>query len=299
MNFSSFIFIILCACSSSLIGDVTASVPFVENYGKVAAIKLLHLAKAETTIDDDTTITTITPVTPTPTTTSSSSSSSSTTTSSSTNQINIDQVFNTAWTFKHRISELSEIQLTLTYILENSSHEALAEFEKEVNQILAIEQPIRQQLNAIPLNNSCVFSLLFLLDSITEFTGYQASNCIKIYDQVVTEEVTKVQDIVSLYNEIYIEVLQLTIKAFTDRNIFTQQNDIINRFESDYERYISNLEAIKPQIDDIKLRTYAKINEFTQDMKNCMANLQNNVEIQYEMIVQQIQICLDFENMLL
>lgn len=207
--------------------------------------------------------------------------------------ISVDELFETAWGFKNRILEIEELQITIADMVKNSSVHALTTYESDIRYIIELEEPVRQQLNNAIGINSCIANLQNLLSSYTTFGGYGAANCVRAYDEQLEFEIIRTNDVVHLYNEIVLEMLMITMRSFSNENIFTHKMEIIDRFNTQFEKYITQLEFMAPQVQSLKERTFETIIGLNSDMDLCLSGIQTTLINSYDSLLQLLQFCLN------
>ena len=222
---------------------------------------------------------------------------------SETSDISVDNLFETAWEFQSKLNprqedidnDVTQFRNSVSNVLKKSSKNALKEVEENAMKILELENPFRSAINDLKIGE-CSNDLKKLLSGITGFTGYKSSNCVKMYDFSVDIQVSQAQDLISVYDGIFTELQQLVVKAFVGKNQFSQQAAIIQRFEEEYQTRVAAWEEIKPDVELFIENLMGKIDGFNEIMHECMVEIQNTVVPSYELINEDIETCIIFEN---
>lgn len=215
----------------------------------------------------------------------------------------VDELFDAAWEFQAKLNpkqedvdhDVTEYRTSVSQVLRESSKDALTEVEENARAILELEKPVKAVVDQLNVG-LCSTNLKQLLAGITEFTGFESSNCVKLYDKDVNVEVKKAQDLISLYDGMFTELQQLVVQAFIGRNQFNQQEDIVNAFEVEFDRKVKAWEDIKPDVEAFIGSLSGKIADINNLMETCMKEVQNEVVISYGSISRRVQTCIDFDN---
>jgi hypothetical protein len=217
--------------------------------------------------------------------------------------IEVNDLFDTAWKFQDKLNprqsdidnDVTEFRNSVSNVLKTTSKNALKEVEDNAKRILDLENPVRTSIDGLKVGD-CSSDLKKLLNGITGFTGYKSSNCVKLYDYSVDVEVQQAQDLISVYDGIFTELQQLVVKSFVGKNQFNQQAEIIERFEQEYEKRVAAWEAIKPDVELFIENLSGNIEAFNDVMHECMVEIQQTVLPSYELLKEDIETCIIFEN---
>jgi hypothetical protein len=216
--------------------------------------------------------------------------------------LSVDELFEAAWEFQERLNpqqegidaDVTQYRTSVSRVLRMTSKDALTEVEENTKEILELEKPIRAEVDELVVG-SCSSSLKQLLSGITEFTGYESSNCVKTYGRGVNQEVKEAQNLISLYDGMFTELQQLVVDAFIGRNQFIQQAEIVETFENEFERRLNAWEEIKPNVEAFVESLGDKISDISNLMSTCMKQVRENVVIAYEYISTGVETCKEFD----
>lgn len=217
--------------------------------------------------------------------------------------IEVTDLFETAWKFQEKLNprqedidnDVTEFRNSVSNVLKTTSKNALKEIELNSKKILEMEQPYRVAIDGLKAGD-CSTDLKFLLTSATKLTGYKSGNCVNLYDNSVDTEVQQAQELISVYDGIFTELQQLVVKSFVGKNQFSQQPEIISSFEHEYEKRVAMWEEIKPDVELFIENLSGNINDFNDIMANCMTNIQDGVAKTYNLLNDDIETCVIFDN---
>lgn len=221
----------------------------------------------------------------------------------SSSELNVDELFGTAWEFQTKLNprqqdidnDLTEFRHSVSNVLKTTSKNALTEVEDNAQKVLELENPYRSAMNELKVT-SCSTDLKELLTGITSFTGYKSGICVRLYDFAVDAEIQQANDLISVYDGIFTELQQLVVKAFSGKNQFSQQAAIIKQFEEEYAKRVAAWEEIKPDVELFIENLMEKIDALNSKMKGCMKEIQTSVVKTYDLLEEDIQTCIDIEN---
>lgn len=98
------------------------------------------------------------------------------------------------------VSVITGMRFSLSEILKRTSNETLDQVQDNLETIFYMEEPARTELfEGLPTMDPCIVNLRAQLNSVTETSGYQSSNCIKRYDTDVTAIVSEAYLILEEY----------------------------------------------------------------------------------------------------
>lgn len=85
------------------------------------------------------------------------------------------------------VSVITGMRFSLSAILKRTSNQTLDQVQGNLYTIFYMEQPARLELfEGLPTMDPCIVNLRAQLNSVTETSGYESSNCISRYDRNVT-----------------------------------------------------------------------------------------------------------------
>lgn len=221
----------------------------------------------------------------------------------SSDSTNIDELFKMAWEYQNKLNprqedidkEVTEFRVLVSKMLNATPRLALEEVESNSKKVLELEEPTRTAVFALS-PSSCASNLKNLLSEITEFTGYESSNCVKFYDNSVEREIQNAQNFISNYDGIFTEFQQLVVQSFIGKNQFIQQSEIIETIENEYKRRVENWEEIQPKVETFIDTLTDTISNIHTEMESCMEDIQDNVSVAYKFISSRVTTCIEFEN---
>lgn len=217
--------------------------------------------------------------------------------------ISIDELFEVAWEYHDKLtpkqekidSDVFEFRTSISNVLKVTSKDALMEVEENAKMILELEKPVKEAVNTLKIGD-CSNNLKTLLTGITEFTGYQSSNCVKFYDNELNDRIEKAQQFISDYDGVFTEFQQIVIQAFIGKNKFSQPAEIIEQIESDYEKSSNAWETIKPKSEVFMDALNKDIGDINVELKQCMKDIQEATSSAYDFVSSRVQTCVDFDN---
>lgn len=218
-------------------------------------------------------------------------------------EMSVDELFEVAWEYQNKLSptqqdidnEVTDFRTSLSRVLKQTSKDALEEVEENAKVILELEKPVRSAVSELK-EGDCSANLASLLSALTEFTGYESSNCVKRYDKSVTGEVRAAQDVINSYDGIFTELQQLVVQAFIGRNQFNDQTEIIEAFEVEFDKRAEAWDKIKPEVENFIDDLNNGIGKSSELMESCMKEIRDDVSAAYNRISGRVQSCIDFEN---
>lgn len=216
-----------------------------------------------------------------------------------------DSLFESAWEYNDRFAalqqdindELTALRTAVSGVLKSSSNETLAQIESNTVKLMAQDKPARDAIYDLELTTSpCVFSLRYLITAITEFTGFESSNCVTSYDRSVEGVLANAYAEVQKYEKTFNDVQQSVVRAFIGRNAYTQSADIEARFSNQLALQESEWAAIRPQVEAFKAAIRDNISAFNAVLVTCHKTLQDNVLPAYGILTGEIATCQAFDS---
>jgi hypothetical protein len=215
----------------------------------------------------------------------------------------VDGLFSESWTMQQRLSprqqlvdsEVTELRESLTNVLDVRTTEALEEIENNTRAVVELERPYRVILTSLP-DTPCRNNLLSSLSLATDWSGFESSICVRrYYDQseVVTSEA---QEFIALYEGLFVRLQKVVIESFERRNAFSQQTEIVDRFNVEYNRRLAEWDAIRPQAEDFEANLDATMVATHSTMDTCMETTRDNAVASYESVMARIPTCDEFNN---
>lgn len=221
----------------------------------------------------------------------------------STHVDNTTPLFTAAWEMQAKLTELQRdinvqlaaVRTSVTNVLRSSSNETVGQIEGNVNSILALDDPVRDVVFALG-SSFCAINLKVLLNGVTEFTGFESSNCVTRYDLGVEAELEVAYAMLQKYEGLFREVQQIVVKSFVGMNVFTSSDGIQARFEDQYNEQNEAWLQIRPDIEDFVKALNGKIADLNNILGGCFSSVQTAVKPAYVSIVDQLPVCEEFDN---
>jgi len=215
----------------------------------------------------------------------------------SSQQTNIDGVFEAAAEFQTEVSNLKRLRVSLSEIMNNATMTALSAFEGEIEKILMNETEVNdelyEKLNLDP-SNYCIQSLITLLHLMTELGGYPTTNCMRTYSREVEYKLDEIQSSLNHYAEMHNELSQLSLRPFTEYNVFTNRIQILDRFANQYNNYISRVEDLRCELNELKNLFKESIDLEILTFEGCMLNVTLELSANYATVRNRIPECARF-----
>jgi len=146
---------------------------------------------------------------------------------------------------------IADAQDVVSSLLKTSSTETLRQYE---NHFTAIENqygPHVEDFNKLEPGD-CKESAYSILSNIIIFTGYEASNCHKSYDNSVTEIIAGTTTALVDFDGDFKDLLSTVVKAFVGKNLFISPDEIKDRISNSYAIALERWNNLKPQFDDLR-----------------------------------------------
>lgn len=214
-------------------------------------------------------------------------------------------LFENAWKHQEDLKELQQdindrltaVRTAVSTVLRSSTAETLTQIEANANDILAVEKPVRDEIFAMALRATpCVVNLRVLLNGATEFTGFESSNCVTSYDKSVQGALNTAYALLQKYEGTFGDVQQIVVRSFVGRNIFTQPDDIVARFEEEFRARKADWEAIRPDIESFVANLSGNIAVFNTVLGSCFGRIQSEVAPGYQIIREKLAVCEAYDN---
>lgn len=214
----------------------------------------------------------------------------------------VDNLFATSWDMQQRLSprqqvvdsEVTELRESLTDVLEVRTAGALEGIENNTRQIIELERPYRVMLTSLP-ESSCRNNLLTRLSLETDFSGFRSSLCVRTYDESSGVVVQEAQDFIAMYEGLFVRLQKVVVYSYERRNPFSQQAEIVDRFNDEYNRRLQEWDAIRPQAEDFEVTIDRAMETTEEAMEECMLTARNIAVQNYQEIISQISVCEGFD----
>lgn len=190
-----------------------------------------------------------------------------------------------------------QVRTAVPRVLGGRANGTIANVEFNVDKLLDQEAAFRATIYdpSVP-RTSCIGNLRVLLNAITEFTGFESSNCVAKYDVSLSSLIRRTYGDVAAYEKTFGDVLRVVPKSFTARNMFLQYSEI----ETEFTTTLSTLQAQwNAEVKDIAAfeNIFAlNIDQLNAVLNTCFANIQAFVNPSYAILANEIATCTRFDN---
>lgn len=191
--------------------------------------------------------------------------------------------------------KLGEVRTAVSTVLKDSSAETLKQIEKNADTILALDDVVRQVIFNEPLG-VCNINLRNQINSITEFSGFESSNCVARYDNSVQAELKIAYEFLRKYEGTNGDVQQIVVRSFIRGNAFTKPEEIEDRFKEQYAARSEEWEKIRPEIEKFVKDLSETIADFNKSLNGCFKVVHTKLEPQYVRLNEDIAICREYES---
>ena len=214
-----------------------------------------------------------------------------------------DSLFESAWEYQRYFESLQEdiniklnsVRTEVSDLLQKSSTFTLEQIEGNANSILLLDDPARNRIYELS-SSLCVNNLRVLINGITEFTGFGSSNCVTSYDISVQEAINTTYALLKKYEGPSVDVQQIVVRSFINRNAFLQPEEIENRFKDIYNQQLAEWNEFNPDTEDFLSDLRSKIDDFFNNLKKCFNNIQESVAPAYDILQGEIATCEAFDS---
>lgn len=216
-----------------------------------------------------------------------------------------ESLFESAWEYHDRFAalqqdindQLTALRTAVSGVLKSSSNETLEQIQSNIEKLMAQDKPARDAIFSPELTTSpCVNSLKYLINSITEFTGFESSNCVTSYDKSVEGVLVSAYSKVQEYEKSFNDVQQVVVRSFIGLNAYTQSADIEARFSDTLAVRESAWAEIRPQVEAFKTTLRNEISAFNAVLVTCHKSLRDSVQPAYGVLAGEIETCVIFNS---
>lgn len=212
-------------------------------------------------------------------------------------------LFDHAREYQNRLTELQEeiniaiqgAQTVVSSILRTSTAETLRQYEVHIEQIENEYTPHLEIFNELTAG-SCKNSAETILNSVITFTGFEASNCAKSYDERVTEIVATANGALVDFDEVYSELQSSVVKAFVGRNVFISPEEIEGRIADIFEIVEERWEESKPEFEAVRRSVAIGIGEQNIQLGQCHDLILQVAASQFSWFRSIANTCNEFDN---
>lgn len=180
-------------------------------------------------------------------------------------------------------------------VLGDRANGTIGKVETNINKLLNQESKTRQRINALT-STICVDRLKVLLDAITEFTGFESSNCVAKYDLDLSNLVQKSYGKVADYDKKFGNVMRIVPEAFSGRNMFVDIDEIIGEYTTNVAEFQAKWAEEPKKIEDFEKEFGEDIDLINMVLEDCFDKLQSLVNPSYAKLENEIKTCGSFDN---
>lgn len=217
--------------------------------------------------------------------------------------IHPDFVFENAWHHQELLGELQDnineaifdVQTAVSSVLEGSTGKALTQHEGHINDLLTLRQPLAEAFDKLK-DGSCRNSAQTILDSTTEITGFEASNCVTRYSESVDKDIARATAALVKFDDLYGLVQQIVVKSFIGKNKFVNPEDISDTITAMYALVEARWADAKPTMDALKQELSSKINAHQAKLDDCNDYNIETALFGFRFVERQINTCKEFDN---
>jgi hypothetical protein len=190
-----------------------------------------------------------------------------------------------------------EVRTAISSVLTIYANETLQKIEANADKIFEQEAEARTKIFTHP-NSTCIINLRDMINKITEFTGYESSNCVAKYDlnlsEIIKNAHANIKDIET--EEKFGDILHIVIRSFIGINLFIRPTEISDNFIEKYNQKYSQWVEYPKDINIFKRTLGAHVNGLNNDLETCFVNLQAYVNPSYDILIKEIATCDEFNN---
>lgn len=191
--------------------------------------------------------------------------------------------------------KLTEVRTAVSTVLKKSSGVTLEQIETNSDSILALDDVVRKIIFGENLS-VCNINLRNQINSVTEFSGFESSNCVNRYDTSVQAELKTAYEILRQYEGLNYEVQQIVVRSFIKANIYLEPELVEDRFKEQYKNRSEEWEKIRPDIEKFVADLSGNIAGFNQVLKGCFDKVQDSVKPEYARLEGDIAVCREFDS---
>lgn len=129
---------------------------------------------------------------------------------------------------------IERVQTAVSTVLTGSAAETLGQYHQHIAIITSEHAPHLETFEKL-VPGDCKNSAETILTNIIEFTGYDASNCAKIYDQKVREKVANTSQSLVQHDNVFSQLHMIVVKGFVGENAFVSPEVIKDKITQMYE----------------------------------------------------------------
>lgn len=187
------------------------------------------------------------------------------------------------------------VRTAVPRVLGGRANGTIGRVEFNVEKLLEQEADTRTAIFALSSTN-CVNNLRVLLDGITEFTGFESSNCVARYDLSMSELIQNTYDEVSAYEKVFGDAMRVVPGAFSAHNMFLEVEQIENGYSTRLDSLRARWSGERKNIGEFEEAFGNKIDGLSSTLQGCFNSIQVAVNPTYGIIANQITTCRSFDN---
>lgn len=208
-----------------------------------------------------------------------------------------------AWEYQALLTEMqteinglvNEMQTLVSNILESSTSETLTQYYTHIVAIQAEYVPMLEAFNALA-PGECRTNAETMLNSTTQFTGFETSNCASVYNQRVKLEIDNANKALVRFDDLYSQVQTIVVKGFIAQNAFLTPEQIVDDITYIYEAVQARWAISKPELEAVKNTLQTVIADQNRILGNCHNSVQNFAQVMFGMFRSSVQTCSDYNN---
>lgn len=191
---------------------------------------------------------------------------------------------------------ITGLRSQLSGVLKKTSNATLSQVQDNIWEIFGMDAPVRE-LVFVEHNESsnCIYNLRTQLNMKTEFSGYDASNCLSRYNRSVNTLINSAFGILADFERYIVLIQMLVVNAFNGINIWTNPESIQNKFVADYNQQKAEWDTVKANIESFLATLESDILQYNTVLGTCYSAIQTALVPQYEYITNATAVCTEFD----
>lgn len=190
---------------------------------------------------------------------------------------------------------VNEMQTLVSNILESSTSETLTQYYTHITAIQAEYVPMLESFNALAPGD-CKTNAETMLNSTTQFTGFDTSNCANVYNQRVKLEIDNANKALVRFDDLYSQVQTIVVKGFIAQNAFLTPEQIVEDITYIYNAVQARWAISKPELEGVKNNLQSVIADQNRILGNCHNTVLSSAQIMFGYFRSAVQTCRDFNN---
>ena len=212
-------------------------------------------------------------------------------------------LFLSAWEYQSKLTSLQQdinLQLTairtsVSNVLRSSSTQTLEQTERNDVSIWSQDAPVRDIVFALE-STACTYNIKSILIQVTEYSGFQSSNCIARYEKSVQTELKAAYALLEKYEGLFNDIQQIVVKSFIQQNLFLTPEAIIRKFQIQFKTRNEEWEKTRFDIESFVKSLAANVAVYNTVLESCYNDVQVNLVPSYSLILAEVSICKEFDN---